>query len=332
MKRIAFLNSKGDVGQTTLVYHLAHMLVDQGHRVLLLDLDPQSGLTAMCLPEDRIEDLWSDYPFEDRTVFDAVHPLLLGTGDIRKPHVEELKEGLALVPGDVALYAFEETLSDAWIRALNGDAYAFRALSAFHRLIAMATEQHRPDVTLLDVGRGLGANTRAALLAADFVVTPLAPDPYSMLGLHNAGMTLPSWRDHWRLMLDGSPNVELDLPTGQMEPLGYVVMQAVMRLSKPIKAYEKWLERIAGTYHQSILHDRFFLPSSQGDPWCLGIMRNYQSLMPLAQDARKPMFDLRPGDGAIGAHMEAVLRCREDFERLSTSILTRADELSAQAP
>ena len=45
--------------------------------------------------------------------------------------------------------------------------------------------------------------------------------------------------------------------------------------------------------------------------------------MPLALDARKPMFDLRPADGAIGSHMDSVRRCREDYERLTAQILAR---------
>jgi hypothetical protein len=53
-------------------------------------------------------------------------------------------------------------------------------------------------------------------------------------------------------------------------------------------------------------------------------MRHYQSLMPLAQDAQKPMFHLRPADGAIGSHMAAVLRCREEFETLARTLLDRA--------
>ena len=35
-----------------------------------------------------------------------------------------------------------------------------------------------------------------------------------------------------------------------------------------------------------------------------GTLRNYRSLMPMAQEARKPMFDLSPADGAIGSHAQ----------------------------
>ena len=56
------------------------------------------------------------------------------------------------------------------------------------------------------------------------------------------------------------------------------------------------------------------------DPYCLALLKHYRSLMPLAMDARKPMFFLKPSDGAIGAHVEAVRACYEDFLRLATAI------------
>lgn len=41
------------------------------------------------------------------------------------------------------------------------------------------------------------------------------------------------------------------------------------------------------------------------------------------------MFHLRPADGAIGAHMTSVVRCREDFDRLARTLLSRVAELNA---
>lgn len=52
-------------------------------------------------------------------------------------------------------------------------------------------------------------------------------------------------------------------------------------------------------------------------------MRNDQSLMPLAQDARKPMFKLKAGDGAIGAHQDSVRRSCDEFESLASCVLAR---------
>jgi chromosome partitioning protein len=39
--------------------------------------------------------------------------------------------------------------------------------------------------------------------------------------------------------------------------------------------------------------------------------------MPLAMEAGKPIFHLKPADGAIGAHAAAVTECGKDFRRLA---------------
>jgi hypothetical protein len=104
-------------------------------------------------------------------------------------------------------------------------------------------------------------------------------------------------------------------------------MQAVIRLSRPVRAYERWVSRMPGEYHRSLLGDEPPADDAAGDPLCLGIMKNCQSLMRLAHDARKPMFALKPADGAIGAHTAAVARCRADFEALMLAVLGRIAEV-----
>lgn len=47
--------------------------------------------------------------------------------------------------------------------------------------------------------------------------------------------------------------------------------------------------------------------------------------MPLAQDALKPMFFLKPADGALGGHMAAVQSCYADFKSLARRIAERMD-------
>ena len=330
---IAFFNNKGGEGKTTLVYHLAHMFADLGRRVLLLDLDPQSNLTAMCLPEETLEELWPDSANHPRTLLGCIWPILKGTGDILAPELVEISDAIRLVPGDLGLSTFEERLSDAWPRAMDGDEAAFRTLSAFHRVAALArAAQGEPELVLVDLGPNLGAINRAALLAADFVVTPLAPDLFSIQGLRNLGPTLTGWRQNWLDRLQRSPDPDLDLPSGQVQPLGYVVMQAGMRLSRPVKAYQRWVARIPGEYARAMLATDSAVLTFDDDPACLGVMWHYQSLMPLAQDAQRPMFHLRPADGAIGAHMDAVRRCGDDFRNLARNILGRVERHSATTP
>ena len=121
----------------------------------------------------------------------------------------------------------------------------------------------------------------------------------------------------------------LDLPRGEMHPLGYVVLQHSVRLDRPVKAYDRWIARIPPEYHRSILGETnsdFF--NLENDPECLAQLKHYRSLMPLAQEARKPMFSLRPADGAIGAHVQAVQGAHSDFKRLAARVRTAMESAS----
>jgi hypothetical protein len=61
----------------------------------------------------------------------------------------------------------------------------------------------------------------------------------------------------------------------------------------------------------------------QPDEHCLTMLKHYRSLMPMAQEARKPIFHLKAADGAIGAHAQAAQTVRGDFERLALAIAKR---------
>ncbi len=324
MKTIAFFNNKGGVGKTTLVYHLAWMYAELGFSVVAADLDPQANLSAVFLSEARLEQLWPDDGHPE-SILGAVSPILRGLGDIREPHVEQIGANLGLVVGDLGLSSFEARLSAAWPDCLGRDESAFRTESAFHRTILDAVRKQDADLALIDVGPNLGAINRAALIAADFVVFPLAPDLFSLQALRNVGPTLRDWRTEWRDRLDRRPRTqELELPSARIEPAGYIVMQHAVREGRPVQAYQKWIKRIPEVYRKEALEDGERDSSSTGgDSECLATLKHYRSLMAMAHEARKPMFHLRAADGALGGHIYAVRDCYADFERLARRIAAR---------
>ena len=321
MKTVAFFNNKGGVGRTTLIYHLAWMYADLGISVVAADFDPQANLSAMFLSDDRLEELWPDGDHPE-SIYGSVSPILRGLGDIDDPHVEEVLANLGLLVGDLGLARFEARLSSAWPDCMSGDEAAFRAVSSFHRAILKAAEIREAELVLIDVGPDLGAINRAAILAANFVVFPLAPDLYSLQGLRNLGPTLRDWRSKWQDRMDRRPDdPDLPLPPGDMKPAGYVVMQNAVRSGSPVQAYQRWTTRIPGVYHEEALGKACAAASStEDDPECLATLKHYPSLMDMAQEARKPMFLLRAADGALGGHIHAVQDCYADFKALAESI------------
>ncbi len=316
----ALFNNKSGVGKTSLVYHLAWMFPRLGVKTVAVDLDPQANLTAAFLDEDALEDFWPDSN-HPKTVYGAIRPLIERTGDVAQPHVEEIDDNLGLVVGDMFLSGFEDLLSLEWPRAMDSDPGAFKVLSAFWRMIHRAAKSQDARLALVDLGPNLGAINRAVLISADFVVVPLAPDLFSLQGLSNLGPTLNRWRKEWNARLEQAPAGIDQLPEGPMEPVGYVVLQHSERLDRPVKAYDKWIARIPEVYRKEVVREEWQPGTSIGnDPHCIAMLKHYRSLIPMAQEARKPIFDLKPADGALGAHFSVVKSAYADFRKLAIDI------------
>lgn len=325
---LTFFNNKGGVGKTSLLYHLAWMYADLGLNVIAADLDPQSKLAIMFLDEDRLESLWGE-DGQRKTIYGALRPLLEGAGDIASPHIENLTDRLALVVGDIALSSAEDELSGQWSACLDRQPRAFRVISAIWRILQNAANERDAEMILVDVGPNLGALNRAALVAADYVVVPLAADLYSLQGLRNLGPTLQDWRDGWEERRPRNPVPAINVPDGGMRPIGYVVQQHGVRLGRPVKAYDKWVNRMPAEYAENVLRVRDNTPirSPNMDDNCLATVKHYRSLVPLAQEARKPIFKLTAADGAVGGHASAARAASDDFGNLAKRIAERIPEI-----
>ncbi|RKU17067.1 chromosome partitioning protein [Candidatus Poribacteria bacterium] len=326
---LTFFNNKGGVGKTSLVYHLAWMLSDLGYRVLACDLDPQANLTAAFLDELFLEKLWGDKATHAsaKTIMQCVQPLMR-VHDLQSPQIAEIAPTLRLIPGDLALAGFEDTLSVEWPIALGStDLYrAFRVLTAFSTVMQDGAKEMDASIILADVGPNLGAINRSALIATDYIIVPLGADLFSLQGLRNLGPTLNKWRNDWNQRKEHWKEPEFPLPNGDMKPVGYVVQQHGVRLDRPVKAYDKWVNRMPAEYARNLLddHEGPYAENPAADKKnALATVKHYRSLVPMAQEARKPIFHLKPADGAIGAHATAASSASLDFKILAKTIIDR---------
>ncbi|MBL7490737.1 AAA family ATPase [Frankia sp. AgB1.9] len=360
MITMALFNNKGGVGKTTLTFHLAHMLARQGHRVLAVDLDPQANLTAQFLDEDDLATLWreqivgastggrgstaSSAPRHDilggrrsrivegtGTIATAIAPIMEGVGDVSLFEPVSVDDNLWLLPGDVDLSVFEDKLSAAWPNSFLGkDVAALRTTTALHRVVDHSGKAVRAEIVLIDVGPNLGAINRAALLSADTVLMPLSADLFSLRGLRNLGPTLRDWRSTWQGMVLPKVPDRIAAPRALMMPIGYVIMQPASGRDRPARAFDRWLDRIPEVYATSVLG------TQRADPYDksfeIASLPHYQTLMPLAQDARKPMFELRSGDGALGSAQTYVRKCYQEFRDLAVNVRERLRYLDPTLP
>ncbi|MCG3128366.1 MAG: hypothetical protein CHACPFDD_03254 [Phycisphaerae bacterium] len=227
----------------------------------------------------------------------------------------------------MSLSTFEDQLSEVWPKCLSRDERAFRVTSAFWRVLQLGANTHQAQVVLIDLGPNLGAINRAALIAADFVVIPLGPDLFSLQGLKNLGPALREWRTEWHERIKKNPAPDqLRLPSGGLKPVGYIVLRHSIRLDRPVQAFDRWMAKMPSVYQEHVLQQESNTNRRiEDDENCIARLRDYRSLMPLAQEARKPIFFLKPADGALGAHTSAVTRAYADFLDVARKIATRTN-------
>jgi cellulose biosynthesis protein BcsQ len=322
VKTIAFFNNKGGIGSTTLLYNLACMIADRGQTVLAVDLGLLANLTSLFLDEHALEDFWPDTRHA-RTILGAVQPIIRGFGDAQTPHVEKIDERLSLIVGDPALTRLEDELSDAWLGCEAGKESAFNVMTAFYTTVQQAARDIDAEWVLVDIGPSLGALNRASLLVAERVIVPVDPDLISLQGLRNLGPALRTWRRSWDEVSAKSFATPV-IRRAVMEPLGYVMMLSRMVHGRAPNADVQWIDRFPSAYRESVLDiSEGSAPRAADDPFCLAILKQNRSLMSMALDARKPVFTLKPADGAIGAYAQAVRDAYTDFHRLAQVIAQR---------
>lgn len=165
MQRIAITNQKGGVGKTTIAAHLAAGLVQHGHDVLAIDLDPQGYLMAHYgLREDL-------YRAETDNL--ALH-LVNESESAFKDLIVSTDEGVDLIPSNYDMRGVTDALHNARNRE--------------RRLKTLLSElpEDAYDFVVVDSPPNLGVLTDNAILAAQRVLIPIQAEDSSLDALDMA--------------------------------------------------------------------------------------------------------------------------------------------------
>lgn len=162
MITIAIANNKGGVGKTTTAYWLGRCLAEAGRSVTLIDLDPQANLTVAA--GDSCEVGIVEVLRLQTSILSALAYCILPP---------TARGNLAIVPSRADL---ADLADDLTVKQLG----VLRLRSALERY---AADLDQDEIVLIDCPPNVGALTYSALIAADYVIIPSQPAPWSFDGV-----------------------------------------------------------------------------------------------------------------------------------------------------
>lgn len=199
METISFVNMKGGVGKTTTALNVAdHLARVQQKKVVVIDVDPQFNATQCLFKPDEYFDHLKNGKDTILNVFDteesSVASVVSGVATVKPKELSEIalvqKGHIWTLPGNIDLYRLE---------MIAGEGREF----SLKRFIEQALVDKGVDYVIIDTPPTPSMWMTSALIASDYYVIPVRPDPLSMIGIDLLRSIIERRRKTYGLKLQG---------------------------------------------------------------------------------------------------------------------------------
>jgi cellulose biosynthesis protein BcsQ len=338
---VALFNHKGGVSKTTTTFNLGWMLAEKGHRVVMIDTDPQCNLTGLVLDYDsslEFDTFYAEHP--NANIKDALAPAFESQPrPIQAIECVEVRgrAGLFLVPGHVNLSEYEVTLGIA--QELSGSIQTLKNLpGAFHYFVGKIAEAQEADYVLVDMSPSLGAMNQNFLMTSDFFLIPTAPDYFSVMAIESLSAILPKWME-WAnraARVDALKSATYPFPKLSLKLLGTIIQRYRLMKGKATIGFQTWIDQINAkvrdrlapslAQHKGMLRAEAYTQAGV-DPdggYCLAQIADFNSMITISQNNQTPVFALTEKMfGHVGTVLDQDIAKRDEFQRTFSDLADR---------
>jgi cellulose biosynthesis protein BcsQ len=321
------------------------MLAAQGHKVVLVDADPQCNLSGLILGYSGESEFEAFYANDSqRNIRSGLQPAFESQPKLIEP-VECVpvpgRTGLFLLPGHIRLSEYEVTLGIS--QELSASIQALQNLpGSISFLIDRTAEHHQADFVIIDMNPSLSSINQNLLMTSDFFIVPTSPDYFSLMAIDSLGAVLPRWHA-WSERAKTSPVLQASAypyPSRTPRLLGTVIQKFRPRKGAPTEGFQQWIDSInqavATRLVPSLRELKMTLPQQTYDRipkfstnYCLAQVADFNTLIAISQDERTPVFALSDEQlGHVGIVLEGDKKKRDEFRTVFDALAQRISTLT----
>ncbi|QRX63860.1 AAA family ATPase [Dysgonomonadaceae bacterium zrk40] len=346
-KKIALFNHKGGVSKTTTTFNVGWKLAEKGHKVLLIDADPQCNLTGLILGysgDDDFEQFYLDNP--DRNIKSALKPAYESMPrliEAIEPIEVRNRENLYLIPGHINFSEYEITLGIA--QELSSSIQALKNVpGAFSYFVNKEIEIHNFDYVLIDMNPSLGALNQNILMTCDYFLVPTAPDYFSKMAIDSLTSVFPRWVQ-WSARAQSLEELEeaaYPFPKGFPKFLGTVVQKYRPRKGEATEGFQGWIDRINVAVSEGLVPklqeigmalsatEYLEIGADFTRNYCLVQIPDFNTLIATSQNHKTPVFALSDEQfGHVGKVLLQDQSKRDEFDQIFENLASRIESLTS---
>jgi cellulose biosynthesis protein BcsQ len=353
-------NHKGGVSKTTTTFNLGWMLAAKGHRVVLVDADPQCNLSGLVLGykgQNEFEKFYEGQPQRN------IRAGLASAFESRPKEIEAIEcvavegnDNLFLLPGHIRLTEYEVSLGMA--QELSGTIQTLQNLpGSLSYLMEKTGERYDAEFILIDMNPSLSSINQNLVMTSDFFMVPASPDYFSVMAIDSLTTVLPRWRAWAQKASSMSIFREATYPLPSTIPkfLGTIIQKYRIRIQAghddeegggaptsgtPAMGFQRWIDEINASVQKKfvpmlrsegmLLDESKYRKLGINEDYCLASISEFNSLIAKSQEHQVPVYNLTDKQiGLTGIVLERTLRSKNMFEAIFSKLGDMVVELTS---
>lgn len=355
MKTICLFNHKGGVSKTTTSFNLGWSLAELGHKVLVVDFDPQCNLTGLTLgyseiADDQMKQFYSDRgnltlkPIVDHLIDGGTpdHFDLKNNGELYKTK----NPNLYLLPGHIDISDMDSQINVA-LRISRGVPATRHIPEGLPKILKKIGEMQGFDYIIYDLSPNVGGLNEVILMSSDYFIIPASPDFYCYQAIGSLSKTIPKWHSEIKRFkeennLTDSTSVIKNAP----KFIGLIQQRYRPRSGSPAKSFDSWINMTRDEVNKELIPKLKSIGCSVGEdefkeavsndmtPFDLAHIPDFNSLIAISQKLSKPVYSLtdveiKDNGGVFGHALNTMTESRDNFKLTFESLAKSVEKLTS---